>query len=88
MIADESLEELPSDECHWTLQMMSQGWFRWWLGAIKHKAITWTTVDSYLRQGLPFLKIITCPTSRILKFSDLLIWNKEEKSVQIHLPDW
>ena len=39
-------------------------------------------------QGLPFLKIITCPTSRILKFLDLLIWNKEEKSVQIHLPDW
>ena len=30
-------------------------------------------------QGLPFLKIITCPTSRILKFFDLLIWNKEEK---------
>ena len=39
-------------------------------------------------QGLPFLKIITCPTSRILKFFDLLIWNKEENSVQIHLPDW
>ena len=38
-------------------------------------------------QGLPFLKIITCLTSRILKFFDLLIWNKEEKFVQIHLPD-
>ena len=40
------------------------------------------------RQGLPFLKIITCPTSRILKFFDLLIWHKEGKSVQTHLPDW
>ena len=39
-------------------------------------------------QGSPFLKIITCPTPRILKFFDLLIWNKEEKSVQIHLPHW
>ena len=39
-------------------------------------------------QGSPFLKIITCPTPRIFKFIDLLIWNKEEKSVQIHLPDW
>ena len=39
-------------------------------------------------QGLSFLKIITCPTSKILKFFDLLIWNKEEKSVQIHFPDW
>ena len=42
----------------------------------------------HYKQGLPFLKIITYPTSRILKFFDLLIWNKEEKSVQIHLPDW
>ena len=39
-------------------------------------------------QNMPFLKTISCPTSRILKFFDLLIWNKEEKSVQIHLPDW
>ena len=29
-------------------------------------------------QGSPFLKIITCPTARILKYFDLLIWNKEE----------
>ena len=39
-------------------------------------------------QGSPFLKIITCPTPRILKFFDMLTWNKEEKSVQIRLPDW
>ena len=38
-----------------------------------------TQYTSHNGQGLPFLKIITCPTSRILKFFDLLIWNKEEK---------
>ena len=43
---------------------------------------------SMIMQGSPFLKIITCPTPRILKFFDLLIRNKEEKSVQIHLPNW
>ena len=30
----------------------------------------------------------SCPTSRILKFFDPLTWNKKEKSVQIHLPNW
>ena len=24
---------------------MGQHWFRWWLGAIRHQAITWTNVD-------------------------------------------
>ena len=43
-------------------------------------------IMSGLLQGLPFLKIITCPTSRILKCFDLLTWNKEKKSVQIHMP--
>ena len=29
-----SLVKLPSDECHWTILMVNQHWFRWWLGAI------------------------------------------------------
>ena len=41
-----------------------------------------------MKSGLAFLKTITCPTPRILKFFDLLIWSKEEKFVQILLPDW
>ena len=26
--------------------MISQHWFRWWLGAIRQQAITWTNVDT------------------------------------------
>ena len=52
-----------------------------------HQSGPWLErIRTCLHQGLPFLKIITCPTSRILKFFNLLTWNKEEKSVQIHLP--
>ena len=40
-----SLVILPSDECHWTLLMISQHWFRWWLDAVRQQAITWTNVD-------------------------------------------
>ena len=39
------LEKLSSDKCHCTLLMTSQYCFRWWLGAIRHQAITWTSVD-------------------------------------------
>ena len=67
--------------------------FRWqWRGEWRpEEVIRWVLQQwSYhsLMQGSPFLKIITCPTPRILKFFDLHISNKEEKSVQIHLPDW
>ena len=34
-----------SDECHRTLLMISQHWFRWWLGAVRQQAITWANVD-------------------------------------------
>ena len=40
-----SLVKLPSDEYHWILLMISQHWCRWWLGAIRHHAITWANVD-------------------------------------------
>ena len=40
-----SLVKLPSDECHWTLLMRSQHWFRWWLGTVRQQAITWANVD-------------------------------------------
>ena len=38
-------------------------------------------------KACPFSKSSLARLPRILKFFDLLIWNKEEKSVQIHLPD-
>ena len=32
-LAGASLVKLPSDECYWTLMMVSQHWFMWWLGS-------------------------------------------------------
>ena len=32
---------LGSDECHWTLQMISQYCFRSWLGALRHHVAWW-----------------------------------------------
>ena len=45
-MAEVSFARLPSDECHWTLLMISQHWFRYWLGAVRQQAITWANVDS------------------------------------------
>ena len=38
-------------------------------------------------QGSPFLKIFTCPTSKICFFQYQIIYDLEEKIVQIYLPD-
>ena len=40
-----TLVKLSSDECHWTLLMIIQHWFRQWLGAVRQQAITWANVD-------------------------------------------
>ena len=34
-----------SDECHRILLMTSQHWFKWWLGVVRHQAITWASVN-------------------------------------------
>ena len=47
------LEKLSSDECHWTLLIISQHWFRSWLGAVRHQAITWANVDPDLSCHMP-----------------------------------
>ena len=44
-MTDVSLVKLPSDECNWILLMISQHWFRYWLGAVRQQAITWANVD-------------------------------------------
>ena len=36
---------MPSDECHRALLMISQQWFRQWLGVVRQQAITWASVD-------------------------------------------
>ena len=44
-MAEVSIVKLLSDKCHWTLLMISQHWFRQWLGAVRQQAITWANVD-------------------------------------------
>ena len=39
---------MPSNECNMTLLVISQHWFRWWLGAFRQHAITWANVDLVL----------------------------------------
>ena len=49
-----ALVKLPSDECNWILLMISQHWFRYWLGAVRQQAITWANVDPvFCRQMAP-----------------------------------
>ena len=36
---------MPSDECHGTSPIISQHWFRYWLGAVRQQAINWANVD-------------------------------------------
>ena len=43
---------MASDECYRTLLMISQHWFRKWLGAVRQQAITWTTVDQDLQRHM------------------------------------
>ena len=45
LVSSHCLMIMPWDECHGTLLMMSQHWFRYWLGAVRQQAITWTNVD-------------------------------------------
>ena len=40
--------KLPSGESHNTPLMVAQHWFRWWLGAWWHQAITWANVEPVL----------------------------------------
>ena len=46
-----SFVKLSSNECHWAL-MISQHWFRSWLGAVRQQAITWANVDSDQRHHM------------------------------------
>ena len=42
---DTALVKSTPDECHWTSLMISQHWFRWWLGAVRQQAITRANVN-------------------------------------------
>ena len=47
-MAEVPFVKLHSDKCHWTLLMISQHWFRYWLDAVRQQAITRANVDSDL----------------------------------------
>ena len=44
MVGTSLMKNLPG-ECLWTSLMISQHWFRWWLGVVRQQAITWANVD-------------------------------------------
>ena len=50
LVSSNLLMMMSSDECHRTLLMISQHCFRWWLGAVRQQAITWTSVDQDLKR--------------------------------------
>ena len=60
LMTEAYLLKLNSDECHRTLLMISQQWFRKWLVSWRHQAITWNIetvpkdVSSWLR-GFTYL---------------------------------
>ena len=65
-----SLVKLLSDECQWTLLMMSQHWFRQWLGGIRQQPLQSSRMDFTLRLPIGRRKhqmiiILTNPTSDI-----------------------
>ena len=56
--------------CKWysTLLIINQHWFRWWLGAIRHQAITWTNVDPDLCPHMVSLGMNSLPQEIWMKF--------------------
>ena len=54
--------KLASGECHKTSLMISQHWFKWWVGAFRQEAMTWANVDPDLCCHMQ-----TCQPLRILR---------------------
>ena len=44
LVTSDLLMIMHPDECHGTSRMISQHWFRWWLGAVRQQAMTWRNV--------------------------------------------
>ena len=55
LVSSNLLMIMSSDECHSTLRMISEHWFRWWLGAVRQQAMTWTSVDQDLQRHMASL---------------------------------
>ena len=70
-MAEVSIVRLPSDECHWTLLMISQPWFRWWLGAVRQ-----------LSQGWPRLcrHMVSLGHNESMKWYSVHVWSANHKA--------
>ena len=68
--------KLPSGECHKTSLLMSQHWFGWWLGAVRHQAITRANVNSNICHHMASIRHdeLTLKVSGIFKSSHLALW--------------
>ena len=66
--------EIASGKCLITPLIMSQHWFRWWLGAVRQQAITWTNVDPDLCRhiGHNELMRLPCMKSSLLLIDDII----------------
>ena len=57
LVSSGLLMMIPSDECHRTLLIISQHWFRLWLGAVRQQAITRANVDPDLCRQMASLDL-------------------------------
>ena len=82
---------MPTDECHRTLLMISQHWFRWWLGAVMQQAITSANVDSFpcrLMASLGHIELKQYPSAKcgqgLKSFWDTYLLSKGNELEFVH----
>ena len=54
-MAELYVAKFPSNECRWTILMMSEHWFRQWLGAVRPQTIAWANVAPDLCHHMAWL---------------------------------
>ena len=85
-MTDVSFVKLPSDECNWILLMISQHWFRSWLGVVRQQAITWANVDSDLCRHMASLgpsELIFLVWSLVYRSSNMMSQAFQPMAVQL-----
>ena len=81
LVSSNLLMIMSSDECHRTLLMISQHWFRQWLGAVRQQAITWTSVDQDLQHHMALLD----PNELTYILYDMMSWWMKMKRWSSHI---
>ena len=72
-----SFMTLPSEECHWTRLIISQHWFRLWLGSVGHRAIARANVGPDLCRHMASLghNRLTIASMCVYFHDALLVWS-------------